>query len=139
MRANIMFMIFGAVVLLLMAIMIVTLFFPYLVDQQQSQYHSECISKYSNTTDPNISYSIGLQSCMIGLQYPTRLPNPQINITVKTIRFLWLGDCKIMTQKGEIYRASDDQICMAARPGDNLTVYQYRTRDNTITDYLVVG
>jgi hypothetical protein len=70
-----------------------------------------------------------------GERYPERLPNPQINITVKTIHFLWLGDCKVMTSTGEVYHSAEDRICMA-QPGENLTVYQYRTRDNTITDLI---
>ena len=70
-----------------------------------------------------------------GKRYHERLPNPQINITVKTIHFLWLGDCKVMASTGEVYHSAEDRICMA-RPGENLTVYQYRTRDNTITDLI---
>jgi hypothetical protein len=70
-----------------------------------------------------------------GERYPERLPNPQINITVKTIHFFWFGDCKVMASTGEVYHSAEDQICMA-QPGENLTVYQYRTRDNTITDLI---
>ena len=70
-----------------------------------------------------------------GERYPERLPNPQINIMVKTIHFLWLGDCKVMASTGEVYHSAEDQICMA-QTGENLTVYQYRTRDNTITDLI---
>ena len=54
---------------------------------------------------------------------------------VKTIHFLWLGDCKVVASTGEVYHSAEDRICMA-QPGENLTVYQYRTRDNTITDLI---
>ena len=95
--------------------------------------------------DDNVSVStMGSTLCQYivllpGEQYPPeRLPNPQINITVKTIHFLWLGDCRVMASTGEVYHSAEDRICMA-QPGENLAVYQYRTRDNTITDLIQMG
>ena len=91
----------------------------------------------NNTSVPTMGSTLCQYIVLLpGEQYPPeRLPNPQINITVKTIHFLWLGDCKVMTSTGEVYHSAEDQICMA-QPGENLTVYQYRTRDNTITDLI---
>ena len=118
--------------------------FSFYINSDEVKVREDQCSNLMQSTDDNISIpTIASTLCLYtsifpGERYQDRLPNPQINITVKTIQILWLGDCKVMTQKGEVYHASDDQICMA-QPGDNLTVYQYRTRDNTVTDYLVVG
>jgi len=92
-----------------------------------------------NTSVPTMGFTLCQYIALLpGEQYPhERLPNPQINITVKTIHFLWLGDCKVMTSTGEVYHSAEDQICMA-QPGENLAVYQYRTRDNTITDLIQI-
>ena len=114
---------------------IILLFFPWIVDPQQAEYSHACLEKYGIIGGSNFTSPLGTLACTFGPQDPPCLPNPQINITVKTIHFLWLGDCKVMTSTGEVYRSAEDRICMA-QPGENLTVYQYRTRDNTITDLI---
>ena len=100
---------------------------------------NQCTDSLKNVSDNKTITLDGSIKCALSpfvyQDPPERLPNPQINITVKTIHFLWLGDCKVMTSTGEVYHSAEDQICMA-QPGENLAVYQYRTRDNTITDLI---
>ena len=127
-------LIFGAVTFFLA----VLTFFPWMVDSQQAEYSHACLEKYGTINGSNFTSPAGTLACTFGPQDSPRLPNPQINITVKTIHFLWLGDCKVMASTGEVYHSAEDRICMA-QPGENLAVYQYRTRDNTITDLIQMG
>ena len=99
---------------------------------------NQCTDSLKNVSDNKTITLDGSIKCAFSpfaYQESSRLPNPQINITVKTIHFLWLGDCKVMASTGEVYHSAEDRICMA-QPGENLTVYQYRARDNTITDLI---
>jgi len=104
---------------------------------------NQCTNFMQNISGNQSISTVASTTCAFGAifpqeQYPPRLPNPQINVTVKTIHFLWLGDCKVMASTGEVYHSAEDQICMA-QPGENLAVYQYRTRDNTVTDLIQMG
>jgi hypothetical protein len=125
----------AALIAILGAFAFTWLFFPALIDPQQAEYSHACLEKYGTINGSNFASPMGTLACTFGPQDPPRLSNPQINITVKTIHFLWFGDCKVMTSTGEVYHSAEDQICMA-QPRENLTVYQYRTRDNTITDLI---
>ncbi|MFA5716062.1 MAG: hypothetical protein WC998_09990 [Candidatus Paceibacterota bacterium] len=135
MQGKILFALGSAMAIALMLGISIALFFPWAVDPQQARYSDACLEKYGTVNGSNFTSPTGILACTFGPQDPPRLPNPQINITVKTIHFFWFGDCKVMASTGEVYRSDEDQICMA-QPGENLTVYQYRTRDNTITDLI---
>lgn len=112
----------------------------YVTSDEVTARENQCTDLMQNISGNESISTVASATCVFGAifpqeQYPPRLPNPQINITVKTIHFLWLGDCKVMALTGEVYYSAEDRICMA-QPGENLTVYQYRTRDNTITDLI---
>ena len=128
-------MLCAALMAMLGAFAFIWLFCPALIDPQQAEYSHACLEKYGTINGSNFTSPIGTLMCTFGPQDPPRLPNPQINITVKTIHFLWLGDCKVMASTGEVYHSAEDRICMA-QPEENLTVYRYRTRDNAVTDLI---
>lgn len=130
------------IVFLFMAVLVIAVAVVTIVDPHSgnaiADRQNQCTDSLKNVSDNKTITLDGSIKCALSpfaYQESPRLPNPQINITVKTIRFLWLGDCKVMTSTGEVYHSAEDRICMA-RPGENLTVYRYRTRDNTVTDLI---
>lgn len=115
----------------MLALFLCSIFFPYAFDSKQSEYHQQCIDRYMNNTSP-IMPMMSVMSCTIGQQYPERLPDPERNITIKSIKPLWFGDCKVLLDNGEMLHSSDDKICMAL-PQEQLHVKQRRTIENEIT------
>jgi hypothetical protein len=125
--------IISVIVMGFLALFICMMFFPYAFDKQQSEYQKQCMDRHMNDSPYLLTGS--MMECTIGNQYPERLPDPERDITIKSIKPLWFGDCKVLTDTDEILHSSNDRICMAL-PGDVVHVRQMRDIENEVTNII---